>query len=110
MIPTMTIEQQGLHVHFLSFFCIYNNLYDNDDGDSNDGVDDLFQERLMYFPTWIDLKGADAVPETVHHCVSSLLVFLHVCSLSVSHRNRPAQFAVYKETVLPSSLSIQKSS
>ena len=26
-------------------------------------------ERLMYFPTWIDLKGADAVPETVHHCV-----------------------------------------
>ena len=60
----------------------------------------------MYFPTWIDLKGADAVPETVHHCVSSLLVFLHVCSLSVSHRNRPAQFAVYTETVLPSSLSI----
>ncbi|KAK3085895.1 hypothetical protein FSP39_010136 [Pinctada imbricata] len=24
-------------------------------------------ERLMYFPTWIDLKGQDAVPETVHH-------------------------------------------
>ena len=24
----------------------------------------------MYFPTWIDLKGADAVPETVHHVVS----------------------------------------
>ncbi|GFO46714.1 ATP-dependent RNA helicase ddx1 [Plakobranchus ocellatus] len=23
----------------------------------------------MYFPTWIDLKGQDAVPETVHHCV-----------------------------------------
>ena len=30
----------------------------------------VLQERLMYFPTWIDLKGADAVPETVHHCVS----------------------------------------
>ncbi|VDI16171.1 Hypothetical predicted protein, partial [Mytilus galloprovincialis] len=26
-------------------------------------------ERLMYFPTWIDLKGADAVPETVHHVI-----------------------------------------
>ncbi|XP_052229582.1 ATP-dependent RNA helicase DDX1-like isoform X2 [Dreissena polymorpha] len=26
-------------------------------------------ERLMYFPTWIDLKGQDSVPETVHHCV-----------------------------------------
>ena len=27
------------------------------------------QERLMYFPTWIDLKGEDSVPETVHHVV-----------------------------------------
>ncbi|ESO95555.1 hypothetical protein LOTGIDRAFT_227238 [Lottia gigantea] len=26
-------------------------------------------EKLMYFPTWIDLKGADAVPETVHHAI-----------------------------------------
>lgn len=23
----------------------------------------------MHFPTWIDLKGEDAVPETVHHVV-----------------------------------------
>lgn len=26
-------------------------------------------ERLMYFPIWIDLKGEDSVPETVHHVV-----------------------------------------
>ncbi|KAG5328417.1 DDX1 helicase, partial [Acromyrmex charruanus] len=26
-------------------------------------------ERLMHFPTWVDLKGEDAVPETVHHIV-----------------------------------------
>lgn len=26
-------------------------------------------EKLMYFPTWIDLKGQDSVPETVHHCI-----------------------------------------
>ncbi|KAL7674880.1 hypothetical protein ACOME3_001153 [Neoechinorhynchus agilis] len=26
-------------------------------------------EKLMHFPTWIDLKGQDTVPETVHHCV-----------------------------------------
>lgn len=26
-------------------------------------------EQLMYFPTWIDLKGEDSVPETVHHVV-----------------------------------------
>lgn len=27
-------------------------------------------ERLMQFPTWVDLKGEDAVPETVHHVVT----------------------------------------
>ena len=26
-------------------------------------------ERLMHFPTWVDLKGQDTVPETVHHVV-----------------------------------------
>lgn len=26
-------------------------------------------EKLMHFPTWIDLKGQDSVPETVHHVV-----------------------------------------
>lgn len=29
-------------------------------------------ERLMHFPTWVDLKGEDAVPETVHHVVVSV--------------------------------------
>ncbi|XP_074644951.1 ATP-dependent RNA helicase DDX1-like [Tubulanus polymorphus] len=29
-------------------------------------------ERLMYFPTWIDLKGQDSVPETVHHVVCQI--------------------------------------
>ncbi len=23
----------------------------------------------MHFPTWVDLKGQDAVPDTVHHLV-----------------------------------------
>ncbi len=23
----------------------------------------------MHFPTWVDLKGQDSVPETVHHVV-----------------------------------------
>lgn len=27
-------------------------------------------EKLMHFPTWVDLKGEDAVPETVHHVVT----------------------------------------
>lgn len=27
-------------------------------------------ERLMHFPTWVDLKGEDAVPDTVHHVVA----------------------------------------
>ena len=27
-------------------------------------------DAIMHFPTWVDLKGQDAVPETVHHVVS----------------------------------------
>lgn len=27
-------------------------------------------ERLMQFPTWVDLKGEDSVPESVHHVVT----------------------------------------
>lgn len=26
----------------------------------------------MHFPTWVDLKGEDAVPETVHHVVVTI--------------------------------------
>ncbi|CAD0204426.1 unnamed protein product [Chrysodeixis includens] len=26
-------------------------------------------EKLMHFPTWVDLKGEDSVPDTVHHVV-----------------------------------------
>jgi len=26
-------------------------------------------EKLMYFPSWVDLKGLDSVPDTIHHCV-----------------------------------------
>lgn len=26
-------------------------------------------DTLMHFPTWVDLKGEDAVPESVHHVV-----------------------------------------
>jgi len=26
-------------------------------------------DKIMHFPTWVDLKGQDAVPETVHHVV-----------------------------------------
>lgn len=27
-------------------------------------------EKIMHFPVWIDLKGEDSVPETVHHVVA----------------------------------------
>ena len=26
-------------------------------------------EQIMHFPTWVDLKGQDSVPDTIHHCV-----------------------------------------
>ena len=29
----------------------------------------FLQDRLMNFPVWIDLKGQDSVPDTVHHVV-----------------------------------------
>ena len=29
----------------------------------------------MHFPTWVDLKGQDAVPETVHHVVNITFFF-----------------------------------
>ncbi|XP_050521813.1 ATP-dependent RNA helicase Ddx1 [Daktulosphaira vitifoliae] len=28
--------------------------------------------KLMHFPTWVDLKGEDTVPETVHHVVVTI--------------------------------------
>ncbi|KAG8580146.1 hypothetical protein GDO81_007162, partial [Engystomops pustulosus] len=30
---------------------------------------DKLSEKIMHFPTWVDLKGEDSVPETVHHVV-----------------------------------------
>ena len=31
----------------------------------------------MHFPTWVDLKGRDSVPETVHHVVSFIMSAFH---------------------------------
>ena len=32
----------------------------------------LIKCRLMHFPTWVDLKGQDSVPDTVHHVVLTI--------------------------------------
>lgn len=39
----------------------------------------------MHFPTWVDLKGQDAVPETVHHVVGNMqsVGFAEIFSLSL---------------------------
>jgi ATP-dependent RNA helicase DDX1 len=29
-------------------------------------------DQIMHFPIWIDLKGQDSVPDTIHHCVCLL--------------------------------------
>ena len=39
----------------------------------------LLQDKLMHFPTWIDLKGQDSVPDTVHHVVTYQLFPLERC-------------------------------
>ncbi|XP_033114325.1 ATP-dependent RNA helicase DDX1-like [Anneissia japonica] len=31
-------------------------------------------EKIMHFPTWVDLKGKDSVPETVHHVVCYIFI------------------------------------
>ena len=35
----------------------------------------------MHFPTWVDLKGQDTVPETVHHVVLDVCVCVCVCDV-----------------------------
>lgn len=32
----------------------------------------------MNFPTWVDLKGEDAVPETVHHVVALVKIAVNL--------------------------------
>ena len=53
----------------------------------------------MHFPTWIDLKGRDSVPETVHHVVS----------VSVNRREGLVVFVVqYKEDLTKSVLVMHR--
>lgn len=43
----------------------------------------------MHFPTWVDLKGEDSVPETVHHVVSNCYDYrlvLHVRIIQTKQR------------------------
>ena len=30
----------------------------------------------MHFPTWVDLKGQDSVPDTVHHVVCGCVLLI----------------------------------
>ena len=40
----------------------------------------------MHFPTWVDLKGQDTVPETVHHVVHDICVIcVCVCVCVISY-------------------------
>ncbi|XP_068148443.1 ATP-dependent RNA helicase Ddx1 [Drosophila tropicalis] len=61
-------------------------------------------ERLMHFPTWVDLKGEDAVPETVHHVVC--LVDPHLDKSWPSLRQSIRTDGVHdRDNVHPSNLS-----
>lgn len=53
----------------------------------------------MHFPTWVDLKGQDAVPETVHHVVNcglyqsfnyfgSFIVNIQGCQKGLAYKNK----------------------
>ena len=45
----------------------------------------------MHFPTWIDLKGQDSVPETVHHVVSRSSTLCSPC-LAIAFRESTWNF------------------
>ena len=40
----------------------------------------------MHFPTWIDLKGQDSVPDTVHHVVSITSIYLSTLCVRLRYR------------------------
>ena len=57
------------------------------------------QDKIMHFPTWVDLKGQDAVPETVHHVVNcglyqsfnyfgSFIVNIQGCQKGLAYENK----------------------
>ncbi|KAG8037523.1 hypothetical protein G9C98_005733 [Cotesia typhae] len=65
-------------------------------------------ENLMSFPTWVDLKGEDAVPETVHHVVvmvdpqkdkSWYNLRSHILTDGVHHRNNIRPGNITAETL-----------
>ena len=51
----------------------------------------------MHFPTWVDLKGQDAVPETVHHVVICNLVVLQRFYLTIIPRARMSSESIAYE-------------
>ena len=50
----------------------------------------ILQEKIMHFPVWIDLKGQDSVPDTVHHTVDSVVVDL-MCINIYFNQNKSEQ-------------------
>jgi ATP-dependent RNA helicase DDX1 len=45
-------------------------------------------DTLMHFPTWVDLKGQDSVPDTIHHCVCIIDPREDVSWRSIKHHIR----------------------
>jgi len=48
----------------------------------------------MHFPTWIDLKGQDSVPDTVHHVVILSSPLIHFNSSRVDASDSARWFAM----------------
>ena len=63
----------------------------------------LCQNKLMHFPTWVDLKGLDSVPETVHHVVCHVNPVTDTAWYNLGRIRvevRPTQLLVYDVIVM----------
>ena len=60
----------------------------------------LFQEKIMHFPTWVDLKGRDSVPETVHHVVSLKMLAFHFFTIETKMLDVWTRFTLHRAEIL----------
>ena len=54
----------------------------------------------MHFPTWVDLKGRDSVPETVHHVVSLKMLAFHFFTIETKMLDVWTRFTLHRTEIM----------
>ena len=64
----------------------------------------------MHFPTWVDLKGQDSVPETVHHVVNIICKNNFFCiSSTAALCRRHEMFVIWASLIYPEATNLEMS-